>query len=308
MQLVKLADPYLSPYATTNVLFLSDGKPSDAVHELELPRRLATVLHELRAAVPEGRLALNIYGCGDIVSDADTWCLRQMKAALPECATFEMTNSKKYGELEETLKSGFSTTLAASRISSVSEATRRLPLRMVSRPAFEREVTYDGVKVFLPSKRLADFKSPLRPFLSRNNVSISVSNRILGHGGERNAYMMHFKDGGDGFTERDEEWVVKESRHEFKRAEDERDFHQKALITQKAAEDLAKEFNQQAKELGLTGLPEVAYMTCCFIETGKMTRETGEPAEPKEPPRRSLFAERHIRGQFESGTPTSGRW
>ena len=298
VQLVKLADPYLSPYATTNVLFLSDGKPSDAVHELELPRRLATVLHELRAAVPEGRLALNIYGCGDIVSDADTWCLRQMKAALPECATFEMTNSKKYGELEETLKSGFSTTLAASRISSVSEATRRLPLRMVSRPAFEREVTYDGVRVFLPSKRLADFKSPLRPFLSRNNVSISVSNRILGHGGERNAYMMHFKDGGDGFTERDEEWVVKESRHEFKRAEDERDFHQKALITQKAAEDLAKEFNQQAKELGLTGLPEVAYMTCCFIETGKMTRETGEPAEPKEPPRRSLFAERHIRGQF----------
>ena len=53
VQLVKLADPYLSPYATTNVLFLSDGKPSDAVHALELPRRLATVLHELRAAVPE---------------------------------------------------------------------------------------------------------------------------------------------------------------------------------------------------------------------------------------------------------------
>ena len=88
IQLVKLADPYLSPYATTNVLFLSDGKPSDAVHELELPRRLATVLHELRAAVPEGRLALNIYGCGDIVSDADTWCLRQMKAALPEAPVY----------------------------------------------------------------------------------------------------------------------------------------------------------------------------------------------------------------------------
>ena len=91
------------------------------------------------------------------MSDADTWCLRQMKAALPEGATFEMTNSKKYGELEETLKSGFSTTLAASRISSV-PCDGRLPLRMVSRPAFEREVTYDGVR-FLPSKRLADFKS-----------------------------------------------------------------------------------------------------------------------------------------------------
>ena len=66
-------------------------------------------------------------------------------------------------KLAETLKRGFSTTLAASRISSVSEATRRLPLRMVSRPAFEREVTYDGVKVFLPSKRLADFKKPGAP-------------------------------------------------------------------------------------------------------------------------------------------------
>ena len=103
--------------------------------------------------------------------------------------------------------------------------------------------------------------------------------------------------------------MVKESRHEFKRAEDERDFHQKALITQKAAEDLAKEFNQQAKELGLTGLPEVAYMTCCFIETGKMKSEEGVPAEPKEPAAAEpLRRAAHPRPVPESGIPTSGRW
>ena len=98
-------------------------------------------------------------------------------------------------------------------------------------------------------------------------MSISVSNRILGHGGERNAYMMHFKDGGDGFTERTR-WVVKvaprvQARRGRARLPPEGADHAEG------AEDLAKEFNQQAKELGLTGLPEVAYMTCCFIETGR---------------------------------------
>ena len=58
------------------------------------------------------------------------------------------------------------------------------------------------------------------------------------------------------FTSNDEEWVVKESRHERSDQEEE-EFHKKALVCQKAAEELANRFNDEASALGLTGLPKV---------------------------------------------------
>ena len=91
--------------------------------------------------------------------------------------------------------------------------------------------------------------------------------------------------------------VVKESRHERSDGE-EYEFHKKALVTQRAAEELANRFNEEARDLGLVGLPKVAYMTCCFLTTGKMARQDGQPEDPDEPESRSLFAERKIDGEF----------
>ena len=39
-------------------------------------------------------------------------------------------------------------------------------------------------------------------------------------------------------------------------------------------------------------------MMSCFIKAGRVTRRGGEAADADEPPRRSLFAERKIDGQF----------
>ena len=108
------------------------------------------------------------------------------------------------------------------------------------------------------------------------------------------------------FTRKDEEWVVKEGRHERTETEEE-EFHRKALVTQSAAKELATKFNQEAEELGLTGMPKVAYMTCCFIQTGQMERRPGEAAEPDERQVRSLFAERYIEGEFRKVTPAGSK-
>ena len=102
--------------------------------------------------------------------------------------------------------------------------------------------------------------SDLRPL--RGFHDIEIAQRLLGHGGERNAFLMHFL-APTRFTTPDEEWVVKESRH-TRTPEEEIYFHRKGLVTQKAAEELANRFNAEAEGLGLSGLPKVRFaFTCC---------------------------------------------
>lgn len=81
--------------------------------------------------------------------------------------------------------------------------------------------------------------------------------------------------------------------------DEEEEFHKKALVTQKAAAELADRFNHEAAELGIQNLPKVAYMTCCFVVTGKMEPTAdGKLGDANEPESRLLFAERRIDGEF----------
>ena len=82
---------------------------------------------------------------------------------------------------------------------------------------------------------------------------------------------------------------MKESRRE--RTEDEEEeFHRTALVTQHAARELANKFNEEVEELGLRGLPKVAYMTCCVLTAFKMESQHGQKPDPHEPETRCLFA------------------
>ena len=42
----------------------------------------------------------------------------------------------------------------------------------------------------------------------------------------------------------------------------------------------------------------VQYMTCCYLQTERITQLAGQPADPEEPPVRCLFAERRIDGEW----------
>jgi hypothetical protein len=156
--------------------------------------------------------------------------------------------------------------------------------------------------VLLPPERLGDFNSDLLRLPEGH--TLLISSKLLGHGGERNAFVAFFLSK-NSFTTEDEEWVVKESRHERAEHEDD-DFHRKALVTQHAAHMLAKRFNDDAEALEIDGLPSVSYMNHCFIKTGRVTRRAGEKADPDEIPRRSLFAERKIEGTFRKWNTTFG--
>ena len=68
---------------------------------------------------------------------------------------------------------------------------------------------YRDCEVYLPAERLGDFVSDLRRLRGLHDVEIA--SRLLGHGGERNAFLMRFLTP-TRFTDTEEEWVVKESR------------------------------------------------------------------------------------------------
>ena len=88
--------------------------------------------------------------------------------------------------------------------------------------------------------------------------------------------------------------------------EEEEEFHKKSLVTQNVAKELADAFNKEADALGIQNLPKVAYMTCCFVATGKMEPDGKQVPDPNEPESRLLFAERRIDGEFRCAHARAG--
>ena len=341
-QLVRVVSSTLQPHAKTNVLFLSDGRPSDQVDERELPRLLRAKLEALYNGTPRHE-RLQLLGFGDV----DANVLRKMAHAMPGgIATFDVVSgSDGFTSLAQSV-STFSTSVTVSRISSVSHVQG--PAKPLRRLNLEkaRMALYRDCEIQLPPPKLGDFDSPLKALRGLHDMEISTV--LHGHGGERNAYVMRFCHDNK-FTTKDEEWVVKEGRHERSEAEEEA-FHRRALVTQSAAKELATkvrrlvavpagslplpsphslwwparapqlrlltrrahrgQFNLEAEVLGLTGMPKVSYMTCCFIQTGQMERRPGEAPDPEERAVRSLFAERYIDGEFRKWNTNFGavRW
>ena len=218
--LCELAAPFLAQFAETQVLFLTDGKPSDQVDPCELPGILQAKLQAVCAKCPTLKVSLLGFG------EADSRVLQQMKDALPAGTTTFEVISNHVSTLTKSV-STFSASVSSTRISSV-VAHRGPPreLRRTGRSINERRDTYCGCEVYLPPSKLGDFRAPLRPLSGKHDIEIST--RLFGYGGERNAYEAGFLNNTN-FTNLLEEWVVKESRFKMT-SEEQRSFHKKALV------------------------------------------------------------------------------
>ena len=247
------------------VLFMTDGKPSDPVDARVLPGALAEALRVLHEACP--KVSVQLLGFGE----ADTRTLEAMVAALPGGVASCNLVRNDVATLQQSV-STFSNSVSVSRISSVANHSGpRRPLRRINRSLVERREVYAGCEVYLPPKKLGSFEGELRRLPKLHEIEIS--NRLFGYGGERNAYEARVTtdDGftsctmhiaciyhaytihahahvhvhvhvtcihqarfitNNGFTSSDEAWIVKESRYEKTLGEEDL-FHRKSLITQK---------------------------------------------------------------------------
>ena len=166
------------------VLFMTDGKPSDPVDARVLPGALAEALRVLHEACP--KVSVQLLGFGE----ADTRTLEAMVAALPGGVASCNLVRNDVATLQQSV-STFSNSVSVSRISSVANHSGpRRPLRRINRSLVERREVYAGCEVYLPPKKLGSFEGELRRLPKLHEIEIS--NRLFGYGGERNAYEARF--------------------------------------------------------------------------------------------------------------------
>ena len=141
-ELVLLCKKHLLPSARTNVLFLSDGRPSDAstggVDERELPKLIAAELKALHADCRRLE-SVRLLGFGE----ADARVLREMADAMPQrLASFSLSSGRDGVTSLAQSVSTFSSSVAVSRTSSVSAIDGKCALRKVNLSITQRMQVY----------------------------------------------------------------------------------------------------------------------------------------------------------------------
>lgn len=196
----------------------------------------------------------------------------------------------------------FSSTLQTSRLSSVRvDDGKKRRVRQVS---VSVGLTADQcrwkqmpmAKVYGPPPP-GDFESDL---VELGVFAIKKSESAFAQGGERNVYHVRFLlDSEDKLSglKPGEPWVLKENKRVEATTAKEVEFHRTSLVTQETAMLLGLRFNQHAEACGLTNLPKVQYMTCCYVQvchpaTGLATA--------------SYFAERYLAGDHRKWNTNNG--
>ena len=180
-KLIEHSQRHLFGRARTQVLFLSDGRPSDHVNERELPSLIQAELRQtLEGLVAAGNLEqFQLLGFGE----ADESTLKMMADAVPgNIATHQIISGESGYSLLESSVATFSSNSSVSRIASVSAAHESSkPLRRVHYTFTERMDVYKDCEIALPPKKLGDFNGDLQPL--RGTHDVVIARRILGHGG-----------------------------------------------------------------------------------------------------------------------------
>ena len=230
--------------AATMVLFLSDGKPSDALPrgKEDAATKLASfivrpALAAMGRSLDSANLGKSIFsfhsmGFGPLT---EFGVLKSMAEAIPNgMGTFHVA-ALNIKDLKKTLSS-FSSSITESRLSSKQIGPTR-PLREVKMiPKYQTSAIayqfYEGVTVYDPPVRLEASN-----WVIRGTFNVSVSREAFGKGGERNAFYLKFENGTSMST-----WVAKEDKYVSTNQEEEVKFHEQKLVSQKYAQTMAAEF------------------------------------------------------------------
>jgi len=279
--------------AATMVLFLSDGKPSDA-----LPRGKEDATTKLTGFIVRPALAamgrsldsanqgksifsFHSMGFGPLT---EFGVLKSMAESIPNgMGTFHVA-ALNIRDLRRTLSS-FSSSITESRLSSKQIGPAR-PLREVKMiPKYQTSAVsyqfYEGVTVYDPPVRLEAFN-----WVIRGTFDVSVSKEAFGKGGERYAFYLKFEDGKNIGT-----WVAKEDKYISADQEEEVKFHEQKLVSQKYAQTMAAEFTSILARL----VPRytLTFSACYLVKTNTK-------------PNRFLFVEPFIQGEFVKWNSNSG--
>lgn len=302
--LVSGADAALTENACTHVFFFSDGtESSDQLVSYSRIQKIDQMLRT-KARTLHGSTSKQLIGHFVGFGRGDFSAPQALTKALPG-SSFDKVD-RTLAALSTTV-SRFSSTITQTRLSSVVAHARKRELRpvLLDPGAQRRFRTYRRCRLFFQPDMEDlvdhDFNPPLVEHGS--SVDLEVSEGAVKQGGERNVFNMHFcshERRGELKGLAENAWVVKEDKHKALNATrgdaDELEFHRKSLVTQTLSAFFSDSFNKEVQRLGLEGVPKIAFMSCCYIETEALQSW----------PKRCLFAEKHLCGAFRKWNSNSG--
>jgi hypothetical protein len=317
-RLIYRVDPVLNEDASTHVFFFSDGTASgDQLNNYNRIQRINQVLRQSARALLEATthpLTGHFVGFGR----DDFTALRALTAVL---------TGSKFHKVDRTLQalsttiSDFTSTIASSRLESKVAHAQKRELRPVnlSLDATTRRQTYRKCTLYFAPDMEDLIEGGFEPELDNlGTADLEIAEAAFKCGGERNVFNMMFcssarKGKLTGIA--DGAWVVKEDKYKARSDAEEVDFHRQSLVTQTVAEHFSDAFNHAILHLGLSGVPKVAFMQTCYVETDgppipAQSTAGLRPASAEQQQslakKRCLFAEKHICGPFRKWNSNNG--
>jgi hypothetical protein len=232
----------------TNVLFFSDGKPSD-----QLPPGPGTPKEKLQGIIVRktnevcgGRANLKLHTVGFGTDDFSM--LKAMSAALPAgVGTFHNSGLSLHA-LTRTL-STFSSSVTESRLTASAGPARELRPVLKLAGASKWETHVDACAWLAPDGLDARWEAA-------GTYDVCICEAAFDAGGERNVFRLKFERGGPAG-----EWVAKENKHVEHSPAKELEFHKKSLVTQAFARTMGKNFNAALRAAGWhSSLPSVEFV------------------------------------------------
>ena len=235
----------------TNVLFFSDGKPSDSTppgHGTPKEKLLGGIVRKTLEACPHDVPLLKLHTVG--FGNDDFSILRAMASALPaDAGTFHNSGLSLHA-LTRTL-STFSVSVSESRLTSSAGPARELrPVHKSAHP--QTWVTHRGASVLHAPDGLDARWETLGRF------DVRITEAAFDSGGERNVFKLQFDFPG--------EWVAKENKHIERTGLKELDFHKRNLVTQAVARQWGLQFNRAVANCRChVELPKISVSKCYLL-------------------------------------------
>ena len=250
-----------------NVMFLSDGRPSEQPgkgRETAEEKIGAMIQHALAAACAQ-KMPASVHCIG--IGQPDQFGPLEAMAKSLHVGKFH--NSKLSVQALKTTLSSFSSSITESRLTGVGpkRALRKVQSSPVQSKPTHQWTQYKGALVLTAPKDLSALAWTVNSY-----VDFAVCPTSFASGGERNVFALAFGSSATGFHH--QKYVAKENKH-IERAvtENERkladvEFHKKSLVTQARARKCAEVFTAECQMADLVGVPEVTYTSCFLLMPG----------------------------------------
>ena len=299
-----------------NVLFLSDGRPSEQPGKGRgtSEEKTGAIIQRALAAACAQKMPASVHCIGIGLPDQ----FGPLEALAKSLLVGKFHHSKLSVQALKTTLSSFSSSITESRLSDVGpkRALRKVQSSPVKSKPISQWTQYKCALVLQAPKDLSALRWTVNSY-----QDCAVCPTSFASGGERNVFKIVFGGNSEGMCSeedvvgRGQMHVAKENKH-IERASTEKErrladveFHKKSLVTQARAMKCAEVFTAECQMADVIGVPEVTYTSCVLLMPGvgsPVSNPPGDKVSIGGAGSRPLFVEQFVEGEYKKFNSNHG--